>query len=83
MNIQTRVAGIPATVRVLSYRPGYPGYFYGPPELCEPSYPAEMELEICDRRGRPAPWLLKKMTDQEWARLETEVEHYIKDDHDY
>ena len=32
---------------------------------------SEIEFTVCDRRGRPAPWLEKKMTKKEEEKIET------------
>ena len=60
-SVSIRVAGIPAIANVLHY------------ERCDGSYSftadsdidyygyTELEYEICDRRGRPAPWLQRKV----------------------
>lgn len=31
---------------------------------------SEIEFTVCDRRGRPAPWLEKKMTKKEEEKIE-------------
>lgn len=36
----------------------------------------EIEFEVCDRRGRPAPWLERKLTLEDKQRIETEIEEY-------
>lgn len=69
--LDTRVCGIPAKVRVthLHHQPGnawadnpddYHGY-------------TEVEFDILDRRGRPAPWLERKLTPKEIGRIEQEI----------
>lgn len=34
---------------------------------------------VCDRRGRPAPWLTKKLTDRESDRINGEISNYFKE----
>lgn len=63
--IPHRVAGIPCQVRVLWAEAYRPAYLWGPPERCYPAEGPECEWEITDRRGRHAPWLEKKLTDQD------------------
>lgn len=70
---EIKICGIPAIARVTHYRPGDPGYTSGPPERCYPPEPAELEWEVLDRRGRPAAWLARKMTDAERERIEREL----------
>ena len=76
--IDTRIAGIPCVVEVLYYQPADPGWTLGPPEKCWPPSPAVIEYRVCDRRGRPAPWLERKMTEKDRERIEAEIEDAIK-----
>ncbi len=72
MEIETRIAGIPCVVRVdyASYTKPDPSNwvsdwdFYGGWDL---------NWEVCDRRGRPAPWLEKKLDKYECKRIEEEL----------
>jgi hypothetical protein len=34
---------------------------------------ADVEFNVLDRRGRPAPWLERKMTDADSMRIKTEI----------
>ncbi len=69
ISIQTRIAGIPCIAQVTHYMAGDPGRVSGPPEHCYPPDPGELDWIILDRRGRPAPWLERKMTDQDIDRI--------------
>lgn len=83
---EARVAGIPCVVGVLSYIPYRAAYTSGPPEHCCDAEGGESEWIILDRRGRPAPWLEKKLTDAEKRRIDNEViEHMSRSicDDDY
>jgi len=73
MIVEINVCGIPAIADVVHYRPGDPGYIDGPPELCYPPEPTELEWRLLDRRGRPAPWLERKLTERERERIEREL----------
>lgn len=79
---EIRVCGIPAIARVTFYRPGSPGYLSGPPEYCYPPEPTELEWVVLDRRGRPAPWLERKLTDAERVRIERELIEYLEAEED-
>lgn len=63
MIFDTRVRGIPAQIKILSYHRAWPGTYWEPPE------PAEVEFDVLDRRGRPAPWLLRGMTAEQLLDL--------------
>ncbi len=79
MNIESRVAGIPCLIQVdrcLVQKPMGPQAdsdwdCYGF---------AEIEFTILDRRGRPAPWLERKLTDDDTNRIETQILEYQDDD---
>lgn len=74
--IETRVAGIPCIIGVSQYssvagdsRADSDWDYYG--------Y-TDSEWEVCDRRGRPAPWLAKKLTSKIEAAIEQEIEEYFQ-----
>jgi hypothetical protein len=71
--IQTTVAGIPCLARMTYYVPADPGRTYGPPEDCWPPEQAVVDFDLLDRRGRAAPWLERKMTDEDFGRIEIEL----------
>lgn len=83
MKLQIRVAGILCQAHVLSYSPATPGQYSGPPEHCYPAEPAELEWELLDRRGRPAPWLERKLSavarEQLTAELLEQIESEARD----
>lgn len=73
--IETRVAGIPCLIGVVEYsysRPDRsadnPHDYYGG---------AEIAWEVCDSRGRKAPWLQRKLTPIAFADIETEIIEYF------
>lgn len=66
---EDRVAGIPCIINVLWWDRFRPGFVSGPPELCYPDEGGEGEWEVLDRRGRSAPWLERKLTDEERERI--------------
>ena len=73
MEFDTHIAGIPCVVKVLNYQPCIPAYISGPPEDCYPAEGGESVWEVLDRKGRPAPWLQRKLTDAEVDRIESEI----------
>ena len=78
----TTVCGIPCIVRVLSWERYVPAKVNGPPEYCYPSEGGYGEWEILDRKGKPAPWLEKKLTDKERVRIDEEVFNHMENEHD-
>lgn len=76
--IETRVSGIPCIARVTHYM-NQPGS-YSRNAASDMDYYGytECEFEICDRRGRPAPWLEKKMTTNDSDRITTEIAKHME-----
>lgn len=69
-----RVAGIPALVRVTGYTPFVSARTYGVhPDWAQPGCGGDLDYEICDGRGRPAPWLARKLDAHARRDLECEL----------
>lgn len=68
----TRIAGIPARIEVTSFTPWRPARLYGHPDSWAPAE-GEIVWTVCDSKGRPAPWLAKKLTPTERRRIEGEL----------
>jgi hypothetical protein len=68
--IEARVAGIPCLIGVTSWWPYVPARTYGPPEDCYPEEGGYGDWEVLDRRGRPAPWLSKKLCSRDEQAIE-------------
>ena len=73
--IETTVAGIPCIIGVSQYssvagdsRADSDWDYYG--------Y-TECDWQVLDRRGRPAPWLAKKLTSKIEAAIEAEIDGYF------
>jgi len=74
--IDTRICGIPATVKVHTCRV-HKGTFdrNAPSDLDYYGY-TDLEYTVCDSRGRPADWLERKMTKWDREKLEEEIMSY-------
>jgi len=70
-----RIAGIPAALRVTDYSPGAMDPHSVDSDM---DYYGWLEYDVCDSRGRKAPWLERKMTDVERRGLETDLERAIR-----
>lgn len=77
-----RVCGIPCIVAVTSWEAYVPAKVSGPPESCYPEEGGCGEWEIRDRRGRPAPWLERKLDDKERQRIDELVFEYMESQRD-
>lgn len=82
MDIQTRVAGIPCVVRVTYFAPADMGCTGGEADFWRPPSPPDIEYHVLDRRGRPAPWLDRKLTNEARARLERDLIEYLEAEED-
>jgi hypothetical protein len=76
--IQTRVAGIPCIIGVIEYESTAGSYDYNAASDWDYNGYTDCEWEVCDRRGRPAPWLAKKVTEEDEAEIEKEIEKYFQ-----
>jgi hypothetical protein len=66
-----RVAGMPCKVEILSIDGDYvPAKTNADPDSCYPAEYPEIEWQLLDRRGRPAPWLEAKLTSTEREEIE-------------
>ena len=68
----SKVAGIPCTIQVDRLFVQEP---LGP--NCDSDWDCygytEFDFTVCDRNGRPAPWLERKLTNEDRERLEVEA----------
>jgi len=76
--IEHRVCGIPCLIGVTDYEAYLPAYISGPPDRCYPSEGGCGDWEILDTRGRPAPWLAKKMTAKDEDSVNEAVFEYME-----
>ena len=75
--IETRVAGIPCIIGVTHFESVRGSYSYHAASDWDYRGYTEAEFEVCDRRGRPAPWLERKLTSKDESRIESEIaEHF-------
>lgn len=74
----SKVAGIPCIVEIDEYIRGS----YSPQADSDIDFYGSVSFVVCDRRGRHAPWLEKKMTPRDESRILGEIEEYFKDQQD-
>ena len=79
---ESRVCGIPCIIRVKYWEVYIPAQRSGPPERCYPEEGGEGEWEILDRKGRPAPWLERKMTENDHDRMNREIFNHMEKQHE-
>ena len=77
-DIKTTVAGIPAVIRVHNFVSVRESHSYNAQSDMDYHGYIESEWEVCDRRGRPAPWLARKINDEINERIEETIAKYMK-----
>ncbi len=77
--IETRISGIPCIVEITSYYPSTPMKWFRDGTCLPPQY-EELEFSVMDRKGRIAPWLERKLDDQDRSRIEEELRKQMKYD---
>jgi len=77
--IESYVAGIPCIIGVVDYTCVKGSYSYHAASDWDYHGYTESEWEVCDRRGRPAPWLACKLTDKIEREIEREIAEYFND----
>jgi hypothetical protein len=75
---ESRVCGIPCIIRVKYWEVYIPAQRSGPPERCYPEEGGEGDWEILDRKGRPAAWLEKKLTESDRQRIDAEIFNHME-----
>jgi hypothetical protein len=78
--IESRVAGIPCLIGVLSFDSVQGSYSYNAPSDMDYYGYTESEWDVLDRRGRPAAWLECKLTDDDRQRIEQEIAEAMTED---
>lgn len=69
---KTRIQGIPCIVKVINYTPAFTPTWGGAMEDGDYGDDPEFDFDVFDTRGRPAPWLARKVTDADVERIEQE-----------
>ena len=64
---ETTIDGIPCRIEVTHYSAAEADTYW------EPGAPEEVEIAVLDRRSRPAPWLERKLSNEDWEHLEDEA----------
>ena len=78
MKLETNIKGIPCLVNVMTFTKVPPDPTTWVSALDFYGY-TEIEFEVLDRRGSPAPWLERKLDDEERSRIEGEIADYYAD----
>lgn len=74
--MNTRISGIPCIVDVTTYQLYRPARLHGKPDSWYPGELEEINFTVFDRRGRPAPWLERKLDDADRKRIINELRNF-------
>jgi hypothetical protein len=74
--IETRIAGIPAIIGVTAFE-RHGAIRHADSDLDSRGF-IECAWEVLDRRGRPAPWLARKITDDMAADIDAIVAEHCQ-----
>jgi len=75
VNLSSTVSGIPCLIQVDRCLVVKGSYSYNAPSDWDYYGYQEIEFTVLDRKGYPAPWLERKMTDDDTDRIESEILH--------
>lgn len=75
---ESRVAGIPCIIGVSHYESVQGSYSYHADSDWDYHGYNDADWDVCDRRGRKAPWLTKKLTVSDVNRIEAEIAQRLK-----
>ena len=73
--IESHIKGIPCIISV-TYCKHYSGSLNAPSDLDYYGF-TEIEFDVLDRKGYKAPWLERKLTEDEIERIEREIVSYM------
>ena len=76
--IEHRVAGIPCLIGVIDYDRVKGSFSYNAPSDMDYHGYTECDWEILDRRGRPAPWLARKINAREEDAINEAISNFME-----
>jgi hypothetical protein len=74
MEIETRIQGIPCIVKLVSYERVNGSFSRNAASDLDYYGWSDATYQVCDRRGRPAPWLERKATDKDWINIDIQMD---------
>lgn len=77
LNLETRICGIPCAVAVFDIVSVKGSFSYAAPSDLDYYGYTDFDYRVCDQRGRPAPWLERKMTKNDRELLEERINEEI------
>lgn len=80
--IESQIAGIPCVIGVTHYHAEQGSYSYNAASDLDYFGYTNIDWEVCDRKGRLAPWLERKLTEADNERIEGEIIEHQEAYHD-
>lgn len=78
--LEHRICGIPCIIEVTHFSSVKGSFSYDAPSDMDYHGYTECEYEVLDRRGRPAPWLQKKVTDAIDMEIQLRISEVLCED---
>jgi len=76
-----RVSGIPCRIEITDYDPGEPAVSEGPIDMRSPEVYGFIDFIVCDRNGRHATWIERKLSNDDRAEIEEIAEQKLREFH--
>lgn len=73
MKLVSQIQGIPCLIEVIRCRVVKGSFNYNAPSDLDYYGYSEVEFEILDRKGYKAPWLERKVTEEDSERIKQEI----------
>lgn len=82
-DFESTVSGIPCRIEVTEYTCVQGSYDYNADSDWDYQGYEDIGFDVLDRNGRAAPWLERKLTAADTARIEQEISTHLGDKGDY
>lgn len=73
LELETRIQGIPCIIKSTDCIPYTPAHTEGPSDRWLQPEGSPGKWVVCDRNGRPALWLERKLTKEDRVRIEEQI----------
>jgi hypothetical protein len=78
--LDAEICGIPCIIGVTTYERVQGSFSYNAPSDMDYHGYEEIEFDVLNRRGRPAPYLERRMTDDERESIEDDIRTHFKEE---
>ena len=79
IKFESQIAGIPCVINVVYYKKVVGSMSYNAPSDLDYYGYTDVDWEICDLKEKLAPWLQKKLTIEDFKRIESEINQAMEE----